>query len=55
MPRNILIAFTSVVFAVFVMPVPFRIAPSLRWTAGFWAAVGAAVAVAFLREVKKGG
>jgi len=39
MLRGILIASISVAFAVFVMPIPLQIASSLRWTAGFWAAV----------------
>jgi len=49
--RNILIASCiSIIFAVFVMPIPFQIASSLYWTVGFWAAVSVAVALAFLRE-----
>jgi len=50
MLKSVLLACALVAFVVFLMPIPLQIASNLYWTAGFWAAVGAAVALAFLGE-----
>jgi len=49
--RNILIASCiSIIFAVFVMPVPLQLASGLYSTIVFWAAVSAAVVLMFLER-----